>query len=121
MQDGFTDPFMWKPGGKMVDLGSYGNENGRAVAVNSANQIVINSDDPYRTYVYSGGHATQFSTGGAWGTVGTAINDHGVVVGYWLRAGFLNGQAMMWNGSTITDLGSVAPRGGIERSRRHHE
>jgi probable HAF family extracellular repeat protein len=104
-----THAFLYSSG-TMSDLGTLGGVNSRAVAINSAGQIVGYSDNrsifPHtHAFLYSGGQMLDLGTlgGVASDSWATDINDNGEVVGYSDAPG--DTSAFLYSNGTMHNLG----------------
>jgi probable HAF family extracellular repeat protein len=85
----FSHPFLWTPANGMVDLGTLGGRQGRAVAVNASGQVVGGSDTDLSfsgqqhafLWTQADGMFDLGTLGGDLSSVAIGVNDDGLIVG----------------------------------------
>ena len=113
MPSSVTAGFLWEDG-KMINIGSLGNETGESSAngINDFAAICGSSEPPDQqthAFRWQDGRMVDLGTLGGVGSRGYAINNLGDVTGRALPAGSSVNHAVMWIGEEIIDLGVLVP------------
>lgn len=113
-------PFLWD-GGRLIDLGTLGGDNGNAESLNDAAEVVGEADLPgtsgsqlHHAFFWQHGVMTDLGTqDGDPCSLALSINSPGQVVGGSTDCGtLLNGHAFLWEqGGPMVDLNSFVPLG----------
>jgi probable HAF family extracellular repeat protein len=109
-------PFLWERG-KMRDLGTFDGRSARAVDINNAGQILVDTD-PYagtardRAFVWYRGRKVDIGTL-AGDTTGVMINERGQVLAT-SRTKTGEQHAVIWYRGTLRDLGTLPGSGHVE-------
>lgn len=110
---GFNNAFVYT-GSTMQSIGTLPlGDNSRGYGINNAGEVTGDSwvgpftipEFQNHAFVYSGGSMTDLGTFGSSYSLGTAINDHGQVVGWSGYAQNAN-HAFLYSGTTVLDLGT---------------
>ena len=113
MPSSVTAGFLWGDG-KMINIGSLGNETGESFAagINDFAAICGSSeplDQQTHAFRWQDGRMVDLGTLGGVGSRGYAINNLGDVTGRALPVGSSVNHAVMWIGEEIIDLGVLVP------------
>lgn len=106
-----TRPFLWQRG-KLLDLGTFAGRSTRAVDLNDAGQVLVQTDTldqsaPVKAFVWQRGRKTDIGSLGRF-TEAIELNERGQVLASSITPANTT-HAVMWHRGKLTDLG--VPRG----------
>jgi probable HAF family extracellular repeat protein len=110
-------PFLWD-GKRLIDLGTFGGDNGEADWVNDAGEVVGIAQLPVFCANGLGGHAFLWRNGvlndlgttdGLANSEAVYINSSGQTVGYSFACDFSSLDAFLWERGSIVDLNTLIP------------
>lgn len=97
----------------IVDLGTLGGIQSRAMGINSNGQIVGYSDietGKYHAFLWDGSMHDLGTVTGKSESFAFAINDTGQIVGASTNLGDVTSRAFLWRNATLNDIGEFMPR-----------